>query len=58
MNLLASLGTSLSWLAGGLLFIIFAWLVVRAASHAFFKTKLEYDKDSVRELRKEKNEHG
>lgn len=57
MEMLAALPGSARALAGGLLLLLFAYLLVRAISHAFFRTKLEYLR-SLRELRKEKNGHG
>lgn len=58
MEMTAGLSTSLSWLVGGVLLIIFAYVFVRAASHAFFRTKLEYLRSALREMKKERDHHG
>ena len=46
----ATLGTSLSWLAGAVLLVILAYAVTRAASFAHFRTKLEYLRNVLREI--------
>lgn len=48
----------LSWLAAGILCIMFAYVLVRTASFAYFRTRLEYLRSVLRELRKDNNTHG
>lgn len=42
----------------GFLLIIFGYGVVRAGSFAYFRTKLEYLRSALRELRKENHHNG
>lgn len=47
---------ALSWLAGAILVIMFAYVFVRSVSFAYFRTRLEYLRSALRELRKD--DHG
>lgn len=40
----------LSYLAGAILLVILAYVLVRVASYAFFRTRLEYMRSVLREL--------
>ena len=45
------------WLAGGVLAIIFVYVCVRVGSFAYFRTKLEYLKAGLKEMRKEEGDN-
>lgn len=49
---------TVGWAAGALLLFIFAYVVVRIASFAYFRTKLEFLRSALTELRKEKDRNG
>ena len=42
--------TSMSWLAGAVLLVIFAYVISRVVSFAHFRTKLEYLRNVLKEL--------
>lgn len=46
----------LQLLFGGLLLIIFAYAIVRSVSFAYFRTKYEYLRRSMKEIRKGDND--
>lgn len=48
----------LSWLAGAILLVVFVWVLIRTASVAYFRTKLEFLRSALRELRKENGKNG
>jgi hypothetical protein len=52
----SSLWNSISWIAGAILVIIFVYLLVRTASFAYFRTKLDFLRSARKEeLRKDRN---
>jgi len=42
----------LNWVIGGILIIIFAYALVRSASFAYFRTKLSYLREAMKEMAK------
>ncbi len=52
MILASAVQNSLGYLIAGVLFILFAYTVVRAGSFAYFRTKLEYLRSVLKEINK------
>lgn len=50
--------STVSWVALAILVLMFGYILVRAMSVAYFKTRLEYLRSALKELRKEENRNG
>lgn len=49
---MSSMGEIIGWVLLGLVALIFAYAMVRVTSFAYFRTKLEHLRASMKELRK------
>lgn len=45
-------GDFIFWLAAGMLVLVFTYVAVRLGSFAYFRTKLEYLRAAMKEMRK------
>jgi hypothetical protein len=46
------IGELISWVAAGLLALLFAYALVRGVSFAYFRTRLEYLREAMKETKK------